>query len=101
MLKKVFQIVTAPFFVIGVILGGLLTVLALASISVGGWSEVALSRVGYREKPRLLPMILGLAGYFGIGIVGLAALGGYLLGWPGAVLGPLLGIVLIAILDRW
>ncbi len=101
MLRKVFQIVTAPIFMIGVILGGLLTVFALASISVGGWSEQALSHVGYKEKPRLLPMILGLAGYIGIGLVGLALLGAYLVGWPGAVLGPILGIVLIAVLDRW
>lgn len=100
MLRKVFQIVTAPIFMIGVVLGGLLTVFALASISVGGWSEQVLSHVGYKET-RLLPMILGLAGYIGIGLVGLAILGGYLLGWPGAVLGPLLGLVLIGVLDRW
>jgi hypothetical protein len=36
-----------------------------------------------------------------LGIAGPAYLGYFLIGWPGAIIGPLFTLVMIAILGRW
>jgi hypothetical protein len=101
MLHDVRRVVTAPFFLLGVVLSVILVVLAIASISVSSWFEVVLVRLGLHSKSSSVPGILGVVIYLGFGVVGLALLGMRWLGWTGAFLGPLLGAVAIAILDRW
>jgi len=95
------RIVRAPFFVITLLLSMVPVFFIFASVSVGAWIEQALHIFGYRQRPLWLPAVLGVLGYTGLGVAGPALLGGNLLGWPGAVLGPLIVLGLIAILGRW
>lgn len=101
MLRILTRTIIAPFFLAAVILGFLGVLFFVASISIGGWCEAVLLRIGYRHQPVLLPAIIGAALLVGIGFVGMGTLGSSLIGWPGALLGPTLAIVLIAVADRW
>ncbi len=89
------------FIVFNLLVGGALAFFFLAWISVGDWCEYGLHWLGYRERPDWLPGVLGIAAYIGLGIAGPAYLGGYLIGWPGAILGPFCALLVIAILGRW
>ena len=95
------RIVLAPFFLVGVILATVLVVFVVATISIGGWCETILLRAGYRHKPVLLPAVIGIVLFAGLVLLGMGELGHQLIGWPGTILGPTLGIVLIAVVDRW
>jgi len=72
-----------------------------AWVTVGAWCEDGLRRLGYHNLPRWLPAVLGVLGYASLGIAGPAVLGDWLIGWPGAVLVPLLVLGIIAKLGRW
>ena len=95
------QIVRAPFFLLMLGASFVPVFFIFASVSVGAWCEDALRWLGYRSKPGWLPAVLGMVGYAGLGVAGPAYAGNALLGWPGAVLGPLLALGIIAILGRW
>lgn len=95
------RVARAPFFVVPLLLSMLPLFFIFASVSVGAWIEQLLFWVGYQARPRWLPGVLGVLGYTGFGVAGPAALGNTLIGWPGAVLGPLLVLGLIAKLGRW
>ncbi|HEC23542.1 MAG TPA: hypothetical protein ENI95_11575 [Chloroflexi bacterium] len=73
----------------------------VAIVSVGSWCEDALRWLGVRARPRWLPGVLGAVGYVSLGLAGPAYLGGRLMGWPGAILGPVLALGAIAVLGRW
>jgi len=95
------RIVRAPFFLLSVALS-LLPLLALfASVSIGAWFDDVLTWLGYEQRPRWLPAVLGVLSYAGLGIAAPAFLGNLLIGWPGAVAGPVLALALIAVLGRW
>ncbi len=95
------RILRAPFFLLSIALSMLVAFFFFAWVSVGSWCEDALRWLGYRARPRWLPAALGLMAYVGLGIAGPAYLGTLMLGWPGAVLGPVVALGAIAILGRW
>lgn len=97
----VMRVVRAPFFVVPLLLSMLPLFFIFASVSVGAWIEQLMFLAGFQAPPRWLPGALGMLSYTGLGIAGPAVLGNTLLGWPGAVLGPLLVLGLIAKLGRW
>jgi hypothetical protein len=97
----VLRVVRVPVFVFNLLVGTSLVCFFLAWVSVGDWCEGGLHRLGYQERPHWLPGVLGILVYLGLGIVGPAYLGYYLVGWPGAIIGPLCTLVMIAILGRW
>jgi hypothetical protein len=101
MLRTLTRIVIAPFFLAAVILGFLGVLFVVASISIGGWFEAILLRIGYRHKPILLPAVVGVVLFVGLGLAGMGTLGNSLIGWPGVILGPTLAIAVIAVADRW
>lgn len=101
MLRQIAKIILAPFFFIAVISGALLVVFVLGAISIGGWTEAALMRFGYRHRPMMLPLVVGVVVFLGGVLVGAGALGSRLLGWPGIIAGPALTILLISLVDRW
>src|SRR5262245_7781032 len=100
-MQRIARIVFIPFFFVLVFLGTLAVIFEVASISVGGWIETLLLRLGYRHKPALLPAYAGVVVFIGVGLVGTAILGAHLIGWPGAILGPVLAIIAIGLIDRW
>ena len=100
-MKIIWRIVRAPFFLLSVAMSMLPAFFIFAAVSVGAWCEDVLRWLGYRSRPAWLPGALGIVGYAGLGVAGPAYLGGALIGWPGAVLGPMLALALIAILGRW
>lgn len=89
------------FIVINMLVGGALVFFFLAWVSVGDWCEDGLRWLGYRGHPDWLPGVVGIAVYVGLGIAGPAYLGHYLVDWPGLIVGPLITLVMIAILGRW
>lgn len=95
------RVVRAPFFLVTLLLSMVPVFFIFASVSVGAWIEQGLHWFGYQQRPRWLPGVLGVLGYTGLGVAGPAMLGGRLLGWPGAVIGPLLVLGVIAVLGRW
>lgn len=95
------RILRAPFFLISIAFSTMLVFFFFAWVSVGSWCEDALRWLGYRARPRWLPAALGLMTYVGLGIAGPAYLGAVILGWPGAVLGPVVALGAITILGRW
>lgn len=95
------RVLRAPFFLTTLLLSMLPVFFIFASVSMGAWFERALLLLGYQSRPRWLPAVLGVLGYTGLGVWGPAALGNQLLGWPGAILGPLLALGVIAVLGRW
>ena len=101
MLQRVARVVLAPFFFAWMLLGTILVVFIISTISIGGWCEALLVRVGYRYKPLLLPAVLGIFLFIGVALLGMGALGHQLIGWPGAILGPTLAILAIALIDHW
>jgi hypothetical protein len=101
MQQRIARIIYAPFFFVLVLLGTLAVIFEVASISVGGWIEAVLLRLGYRHKPALLPAFAGVIVFFGVGLVGSGYLGSRLIGWPGAIIGPILAIIIIGLIDRW
>lgn len=100
-MKTILRIIAIPVFVVGLILSFIPFFFILASVSIGAWCEDILRRLGYRARPSWLPMALGIAGYAGLGVAGPAYAGRLLIGWPGAIIAPLLTLVAIAILGRW
>ncbi len=100
-MKSVVRILRAPFFLISLGLSLLPVFFVFASVSVGAWCEDALRLLGYRSKYGWLPALLGFVGYTGLGVAGPAYLGNVLIGWPGAILGPLIALGVIAVLGRW
>ncbi len=95
------RIVRAPVFLVGLLISAIPAFFICAVVSVGSWCEDGLRWIGYRSRPAWLPAALGIVGYVGLGVAGPAYLGGSLIGWPGAILGPLLMLGLIAVLGRW
>jgi hypothetical protein len=95
------RFIRAPVFFLGLLFSAIAAFVICAAVSVGSWCEDALRWLGYRSRPAWLPPVLGIIGYVGLGVAGPAYLGGSLIGWPGAVLGPLLMLGLIAVLGRW
>lgn len=95
------RIIRAPFFMISLLVGAILTFFILAWVSVGGWCEDALRWLGYRERQSWLPAVFGMVGYVGFGIAAPAYAGWHLIGWPGAIVGPILALAAIAVLGRW
>lgn len=101
MLSRIARVILAPFFLAWVLLGTLMVFFVIATISIGGWCEAVLVRIGYRYKPLMLPMVLGIVLFVGFVLVGMGTLGHQLIGWPGAIVGPALAILLIAVIDHW
>jgi hypothetical protein len=99
--ESVVRLARAPFFVAGLLFSLVPVFFFFAWVSVASWCEDGLRRVGYRGRPAWLPAVLGIVGYAGLGIAGPAYLGHALIGWPGAILGPLLVLCSVAILGRW
>jgi hypothetical protein len=95
------RIVRAPFFVISLVISIPLALFFLAWVSVGAWCEDGMRWLGYRARPRGLPAVVGFVMYVGLGIAAPTILGWALLGWPGAVLGPVLALGAIVILGHW
>lgn len=95
------RIVRAPFFLLMLVISLIPVLFIFASVSVGSWAEELLHGIGYRARPRWLPAFLGVVGYSSLGVAAPAWLGSSLLGWPGAVLGPILTLGAIAILGHW
>lgn len=100
-MKIIWRIIAIPLFVLGLILSFIPFFFILASVSIGAWCEDVLRRVGYRARPSWLPMVLGIAGYAGLGVAGPAYAGRLLIGWPGMIIAPILILIAIAILGRW
>lgn len=100
-IQTVLRILRLPFFLLGLILGLVGVLFFVAATSVGGWCEDALRWLGYRSRPAWLPIALGASAYTVLGVAGPAYLGGQLIGWPGAILGPVLVLGAIAILGKW
>lgn len=99
--SPIVRILRAPFFVCALLLSMVPVFYLFASVSMGAWVEEGLQRLGLQMPPRWLPAVLGVLAYTGLGVAAPAVLGGNLLGWPGAVLGPLLALGVIAVLGRW
>lgn len=99
--SKLLRIVRAPFFLLALVASLVPVLFIFASVSVGSWAEDALHRIGYRIRPRWLPALLGFVGYSSLGVAGPALLGNLLIGWPGAVLGPVLTLGAIAAFGHW
>lgn len=99
--KMIVRIIRAPFFLISLLLSMIPVFFIFASVSVGSWCEDALHHLGFRSPPRWLPLVLGMIGYAGLGLAGPALLGRLLIGWPGAVIGPVLALGAIAVLGHW
>jgi hypothetical protein len=95
------HIVRLPFFLINLLLGLMGLLYFAASTSVGAWMEAILRLFGYRSRPNWLPAALGFAGYTLFGLAGPAYLGARLIGWPGAIAGPLLTLLLVAVAGGW
>ncbi len=100
-MKTLWTIIRAPFFLLGVLFGMIPTFFIFAMVSVGSWCEDALRWVGYRSRPAWLPAVLGAVVYAAFGLAGPAYLGQHLIGWPGAIVGPVLALGAIAVLGRW
>ncbi|GAB4470219.1 MAG: hypothetical protein Kow00124_06200 [Anaerolineae bacterium] len=104
-LKKIgaalLKVMRAPFFALNLLVGSILTVIVLASVTVGAWADGLLRLIGIRMRPHWLPAALGVVGYLGLGIALPAYLGSLLIGWPGAMLAPLLVLAGVVILGRW
>lgn len=101
MLRQSGKLILAPLFLISVVIGTALTFIVIAIVSVGSWFEVLLRRLGYRVAEGWLPGILGVAAYLLLGIIGLGLLGKSAIGWPGLLIGPIGGLILVALIDRW
>ncbi len=99
--RTVSRILRAPVFLISLMLSMIMVFVIVASVSVGSWCEDALRWLGYRSRPRWLPAALGVIGYLSLGLAAPALLGRLLIGWPGAILGPVLALGAIAVLGRW
>ena len=95
------RIVRAPFFITVLFLSMLPVVFLFAWVTVGAWFESLFRTLGLRSQPPWLPTVVGFAGYVGLGIVLPAHLGSTLVGWPGAILLPLLVLGSIAWFGRW
>ena len=95
------KVLRAPFFLIGLAASMIPVFFIFAWVSVGSWCEDLLRLIGYQNRPRWLPPVLGVLVYAGLGIVGPALLGHWLIGWPGSILGPLIILGAIAKLGRW
>ncbi len=95
------RLLRAPIFWAGLLISAIPAFAIFASVSVGGWCEAALVRIGYRAWPRWLPLLLGVALYAGAGVALPAYVGAMLAGWVGGVAGPLAILAVIAWLDRW
>jgi hypothetical protein len=85
---------------IGVAFSLIAAALLLASVTLGTWCQSGLYALGYRDRPRWVPTVLGLLGLACL-LIGPAYLGLRLLGWPGALIGPPLALALIAWLGGW
>ncbi len=95
------RMLRAPIFVIGLLFSFIPVFFLFAVVSIGSWCEDLLRQLGYRSRPAWLPPVLGVLGYASFGLAGPAYLGERLLGWPGAVLGPVLMLGVIAVLGKW
>lgn len=91
----------APFMVFGVVFGGLGVAFAVASVTVGDWAERALRLLGYKGRPTWLPALIGVGGYLSLGVAAPAWGGFRLIGWPGALIAPMLVLLLMALVDQW
>lgn len=94
------RLLRAPFVVVGFIISLYLSSLFFATVSIGGWVEDGLRWVGL-ERTGTASAIAGALGVLTLTLVGPAWLGNRLLGWPGLIIGPLLAMLLVALLDRW
>jgi hypothetical protein len=101
MLTSLLRLVHAAAFLLGLFFSFIPVTFLFASVSVGAWCEEFLQRIGYTSRPDWLPPLVGVLGYTGFGVVGPAYLGGLLLGWPGVVLGPLIMLIVVAVLGKW
>jgi hypothetical protein len=99
--SPIIRIMRAPVFLFALLLSAVPVFFIFASVSVGSWAEDGLRWFGYRSRPRWLPAVLGFVGYTGFGVAAPAILGRLLIGWPGAILGPVLALGAIALLGRW
>jgi len=100
-MRSVGRVILAPFFFAWVLLGTIMVLFVISTISIGGWCEAVLVRIGYRYKPLILPMVIGIVLFVGVVLLGMGMLGHQLIGWPGAILGPVLAILAIALIDHW
>ena len=95
------RVIRAPLFAVNFLISVLLVSFFLAWVSVGDWCEDGLRWLRYQGRPYWLPGAAGIVVYLGLGIVGPAYLAYQVVGWPGVLAGPLLILVVIAVLGRW
>lgn len=96
-----FKIARAPIILIEVLLGALALILVAAIATSGQLWEELLKPLGAKFKVQWPLILLGVVTYF-IGFLFLPIYVGHrALGWPGAVLMPIVTLALMALLDRW
>lgn len=95
------RLVRAPFFIISLILSTYAIFAVMACITVGVWLETAIIRFGIGVGRGWIAFAGGVVLWVGIGIIGSAMVGATLMGWVGIIVGPLLAIVIIAVLGKW
>ncbi|NDJ52083.1 MAG: hypothetical protein GYB68_03240 [Chloroflexi bacterium] len=97
----VLRVLRAPFFLASMVFSMAGAFGFFAVVQVGAWAEDGLRLLGLRQMPEWLPAGLGILGYLGLGVI-IPALAAYRwIGWPGAILLPLLVLGIIAKLGNW
>jgi len=95
------KIIRAPFFAASILFSIIIVIVIVSVVSIGDWAERLLLRAGYQNMPRWLPPVCGAVGYLVLGVGVPAWAGWWLLGWPGAIGGPVLSVAIISLLARW
>src|SRR5574341_2465141 len=101
MLRRLGHFMHTVGFLAGLFVSFIPIAFLFASVTFGAWCEELLLRIGFTSRPGWLPPVVGVLGYAGFGVAGPAYLGGHLLGWPGAVAGPLIILGVVAVLGKW
>ena len=109
-------VMRAPFVIGGFIFSIYLTGVFMATVTVGGWVEAELRRLGMRSMKRVgfISALSGVVGYILLGIIVPAWLVFMLIGkwlpmlfkigmpgWPGLIIGPLVAMAVLARAAKW
>lgn len=95
------RIPRGALFFLGLLISFVPATFIFAAVTVGAWIEDGLRAANVKPERGWPFLVLGSAVYAALGIVAPAYLGGILFGILGAILTPLLVLVLIARLGRW
>jgi hypothetical protein len=99
--RPIFRVIRAPFFVAMFLVTLIPATFICAAVSVGAWFEDGLRLIGVPPRRDWIPLVFGIMGYLGLGIVLPAYLGSQWLGAGGAIMFPVVVLIMIAWLDRW